>query len=86
MMSVPVTASGAKASAPISSANSSVSAAPPITTFSIVAYDPESNEYGIAVQSKFFSVGSVAQCETDPIRWNSEPSVVICGYEAVVSF
>ncbi len=33
MMSVPVTASGAKASAPISSANSSVSAAPPITTF-----------------------------------------------------
>jgi uncharacterized Ntn-hydrolase superfamily protein len=32
---------------------------PLITTFSIVAYDPESNEYGIAVQSKFFSVGSV---------------------------
>ncbi|MEM8573949.1 MAG: DUF1028 domain-containing protein [Pseudomonadota bacterium] len=33
--------------------------APPISTFSIVAYDPESNAYGVAVQSKFFSVGSV---------------------------
>jgi uncharacterized Ntn-hydrolase superfamily protein len=33
--------------------------APLITTFSIVAYDPDSREYGIAVQSKFFAVGDV---------------------------
>ena len=33
--------------------------APLITTFSIVAYDPDTNEYGIAVQSKFFAVGDV---------------------------
>ena len=40
---------------------------PLITTFSIVAYDPESNEYGIAVQSKFFSVGSVVPfAEAEP--------------------
>lgn len=32
---------------------------PPIATFSIVAYDPESEQYGIAVQSKFFAVGDV---------------------------
>ncbi len=31
----------------------------PIATFSIVAFDPETDELGVAVQSKFFSVGSV---------------------------
>ncbi|MCB2155587.1 DUF1028 domain-containing protein [bacterium] len=30
-----------------------------ISTFSIVAYDPETGELGVAVQSKFFAVGSV---------------------------
>ena len=29
------------------------------STFSIVAYDPEANEWGIAVQSKFLAVGAV---------------------------
>jgi uncharacterized Ntn-hydrolase superfamily protein len=32
---------------------------PPISTFSIVAYDPESGDYGIAVQSRYFAVGEV---------------------------
>ena len=32
---------------------------PPIATFSIVGYDPETDALGIAVQSKFFAVGSV---------------------------
>ncbi len=32
---------------------------PLITTFSIVAYDPETGEHGIAVQSKYFAVGDV---------------------------
>jgi uncharacterized Ntn-hydrolase superfamily protein len=32
---------------------------PHIATFSIVAYDPDSGDYGVAVQSKYFSVGSV---------------------------
>lgn len=32
---------------------------PPVSTFSIAAADPESGEVGIAVASRFFSVGSV---------------------------
>ena len=31
----------------------------PITTFSIVAYDPRREEWGVAVQSKFLAVGAV---------------------------
>jgi uncharacterized Ntn-hydrolase superfamily protein len=31
----------------------------PITTFSIVAHDPETGDYGVAVQSKYFAVGDV---------------------------
>jgi uncharacterized Ntn-hydrolase superfamily protein len=31
----------------------------PVATFSIVGYDPETGDLGIAVQSKFFAVGSV---------------------------
>ncbi|HHY57021.1 MAG TPA: DUF1028 domain-containing protein [Chloroflexi bacterium] len=33
--------------------------APPIATFSIVAYDPQRQEWGVAVQSKFPAVGAV---------------------------
>jgi uncharacterized Ntn-hydrolase superfamily protein len=32
---------------------------PPISTFSIVAYDPERQEWGVAVASKFLAVGAV---------------------------
>ena len=32
---------------------------PPVATFSIVGYDAETGDLGIAVQSKFFAVGSV---------------------------
>lgn len=32
---------------------------PPVATFSIVGYDPETGALGVAVQSKFFAVGSV---------------------------
>ena len=32
---------------------------PPIATFSIVAYDPSKEEWGVAVQSKFLAVGAV---------------------------
>ena len=32
---------------------------PPVSTFSIVGFDPETGELGVAVQSKFFGVGSV---------------------------
>ena len=32
---------------------------PLVATFSIVGYDPESGDLGVAVQSKFFAVGSV---------------------------
>ena len=33
--------------------------APPVATFSIVGYDPKTGDLGVAVQSKFFAVGSV---------------------------
>jgi uncharacterized Ntn-hydrolase superfamily protein len=33
--------------------------APIISTFSIVAWDPESGDFGVAVQSRYFSVGTV---------------------------
>lgn len=33
--------------------------APPVATFSIVAFDPDTGDLGVAVQSKFFGVGSV---------------------------
>jgi uncharacterized Ntn-hydrolase superfamily protein len=36
-----------------------VSGPEPVATFSIVAWDPETGDLGVAVQSKFFSVGSV---------------------------
>ena len=32
---------------------------PPVATFSIVAFDPDTQELGIAVQSKFLGVGAV---------------------------
>lgn len=32
---------------------------PPVATFSIVAFDPDAKEWGIAVQSKFIAVGAV---------------------------
>lgn len=35
------------------------SALPVVATFSIVAYDPQTKELGVAVQSKFIAVGSV---------------------------
>ena len=35
------------------------SALPPVATFSIVGYDAETGALGVAVQSKFFAVGSV---------------------------
>lgn len=46
---------------PTSASNSTFSGSAnyPITTFSIVAFDPETGDYGIAVQSKYFAVGDV---------------------------
>lgn len=32
---------------------------PPVTTFSIVGYDPDNGDLGVAVQSNFFAVGAV---------------------------
>jgi hypothetical protein len=34
-------------------------AAEPVSTFSIVGYDPATQELGVAVQSRFFAVGAV---------------------------
>ncbi|MGZ4878179.1 MAG: DUF1028 domain-containing protein, partial [Candidatus Angelobacter sp.] len=35
------------------------SSLPPVSTFSIVAIDPQTGEMGVAVASRYFSVGSV---------------------------
>ena len=43
----------------VMAAASAVGATEPIATFSIVGYDPETGDLGVAVQSKFFAVGSV---------------------------
>jgi uncharacterized Ntn-hydrolase superfamily protein len=47
--------------APASEAIAALSGPPPepIATFSIVGYDPETGELGVAVESKFFAVGAV---------------------------
>lgn len=42
-----------------STAPQNLAEAPPVATFSIVGYDPDTGDLGIAVQSKFFGVGSV---------------------------
>src|SRR5512137_176986 len=44
---------------PLILAATPVPATEPVATFSIVAYDPDTGELGVAVQSKFFAVGSV---------------------------
>jgi uncharacterized Ntn-hydrolase superfamily protein len=40
-------------------AAAAASATEPVATFSIVGFDPETGELGVAVQSKFFAVGAV---------------------------
>jgi uncharacterized Ntn-hydrolase superfamily protein len=45
--------------APVSTLASDVSPIRPVSTYSIVARDPETGQFGVAVQSHWFSVGSV---------------------------
>ena len=47
----------------------------PITTFSIVAYDPRREEWGVAVQSKFLAVGAVV-----PWAWAGAGAVATQSY------
>jgi len=49
----------ASAAALVLAALSSALASEPVATFSIVGYDPATGDLGVAVQSKFFAVGSV---------------------------
>lgn len=49
----------AQTNAPTPAAASATASAPYISTFSIVARDPESGDFGIAVQSRYFAVGEV---------------------------
>jgi uncharacterized Ntn-hydrolase superfamily protein len=44
---------------PLEDSRTDARTAPPIATFSIVARDPETGDYGVAVQSRFFAVGDV---------------------------
>jgi uncharacterized Ntn-hydrolase superfamily protein len=43
----------------MTAAPEAVRASEPVATYSIVGYDPETGDLGVAVQSKFFAVGSV---------------------------
>ena len=43
----------------IRASTASADAAPLVATFSVVGFDPETGDLGVAVQSKFFGVGSV---------------------------
>ncbi len=43
----------------IAASNAAPRSLPPVSTFSIVAIDPQSGEMGVAVASRYFSVGSV---------------------------
>src|SRR5262245_61394499 len=45
--------------APAGATNDPVDTAPLVATFSIVGYDPATGDLGVAVQSKFFGVGTV---------------------------
>ncbi len=54
---LPVAAALLLASLPVTSRPSLASDT--VATFSVVAYDPDTGELGVAVESKFFSVGSV---------------------------
>jgi uncharacterized Ntn-hydrolase superfamily protein len=45
--------------APLASADHPVHPPPPVSTFSIVAIDPANGDLGVAVASRYFSVGSV---------------------------
>ena len=42
---------------------------PPVATFSIVAHDPDTGEMGVAVQSRYFSVGHVCRGERPESGW-----------------
>ncbi len=46
-------------STPLQSQQKAVAHLPVVATYSIVAFDPETDDLGVAVQSKFFGVGSV---------------------------
>ncbi len=51
---------------------------PPVATFSVVGFDPETGDLGVAVQSKFFGVGSVvpwAKAEVGAIATQSYANV-----------
>jgi uncharacterized Ntn-hydrolase superfamily protein len=58
-MAVAALPAAAALTAALSAAVSAARADEPVATFSIVGYDPETSELGVAVQSKFFAVGAV---------------------------
>ncbi|WP_439484366.1 DUF1028 domain-containing protein [Cyclobacterium plantarum] len=65
-----------------------------INTYSIVAYDPSSKEWGVAVQSKYFAVSTIVswaranagalatQASGDPTHWNIAKPLLSRGVEA----
>src|SRR5260221_12422220 len=53
-------------------------APPPVATFSIVAIDPQTGEMGVAVASRYFSVGSVvpwAMADVGPVATQAKVNV-----------
>jgi uncharacterized Ntn-hydrolase superfamily protein len=47
----------------------------PVATFSIVAYDPHSQEWGVAVQSKFLAAAAVVSWRApERVPWRLRPT------------
>src|SRR5262245_30963817 len=55
-------------------------AEPEVNTFSIVAYDPKANEWGVAVASKYLAVGSVVPWARPGVGAVATQSYVNVGY------
>ena len=68
-------------SVPTVAAAITVSPIRPVTTYSIVARDPDTGELGVAVQSHWFSVGQLVpwaragSAPWPPSPWSSPPTV-----------
>lgn len=78
LLIVPVLLCGGCLRSPNQRAAAEDTPAPTIATYSIVAFDPKSGDLGVAVQSKFFGVGSVvpwAKAGVGAIATQSEANV-----------
>jgi uncharacterized Ntn-hydrolase superfamily protein len=68
---------------PVTTLSSEHKSSKPVTTYSIVAYDKETGELGVAVQSHWFSVGSIVPWAESGVGAVATQSFVDPGYGAL---